>query len=144
MKFVFPLKTVQRVRRHEEAARKKALAEAMRQVQEIEENIARIGDELFQFSRQPMSATFSATQMEARYAYIHGLHKERHELDGALTKAKAVAEKERLKLVDAHRKTKILDNLEAKKRLEWFNEENRLEQLELNETATIRFNRRLR
>jgi flagellar export protein FliJ len=144
MKFVFPLKTVQRVRRHEEAAQKKTLAEAMRQVQEIEENIARIGDELSQFTRQPMSSTSSVRLMEARYAYIHGLHKERHELEAALTKARVAAEKERLKLVEAHRKTKILDNLEAKKRLEWFNEMNRLEQLELNETATIRFNRRKR
>ncbi len=141
MKFKFELGTVLKVRRHHETNQKKVFGDAMRAVMNVEEEIAQRLRDMDIFSKQenPVSATPGAIEM--RYAYLHGLHKQRFDLEKDLKKAREEAEKQRLKLVELHRKTKILENLEAKKKVAFVQEENRLEMLELNEIATIRFNR---
>ncbi len=141
MKFRFPLQTVLRVRRHEEDAQKKKLAESLRVVQAVEDDIQERVNDLKKLSETPIPDAFTPKVLEMRYAYMHGLHKQRFELEKDLKKARDAAEKERVKLVENHRKTKILENLEHRQHLQFVHEENRLEQLELNEIATIRFNR---
>jgi flagellar protein FliJ len=144
MTFKFKLNALLRVRRHQENIQKRFLAEAMRVVQNLETQILETAQELTDFSKQESPLAVTPGRIEMRYAYIHQLHKQRFDLEKDLKKARDEAEKQRLKLVELHRKTKILENLEAKKQLEFIQEENRLEMLELNEIATIRFNRNRR
>lgn len=141
MKFRFPLQTVLRIRRHEESAQKKLFADAQRVVQAINEEITRKETDLLEFTTAKSPDVFKASDLERRYAYMHDIHRQQFELGNELKKAEAEAAKERKKLVEAHRKTKILENLENKKRLEFIAEQNRQEMIALNETATIRFNR---
>jgi flagellar export protein FliJ len=142
MKFKFRLGGVLKIRKHEENQQQKVLAVELRKVLETEQNIRKTEQEMREFAETPLPERITGQEFNQRNSYLHGMHKEKLELETELKKRQLEAEKQRVKLVEFYRKSKSLENLEQRQKVHFVYEQNRLETLELSEIATIRFNRK--
>lgn len=141
-KFKFKLDTVLRVRRHKEEKARQKLADLRRRKMRLETQKSEINGDLkaFHNNRDEQVDRQTPVQHRQQYSYIHEQHKQIKQLDNKIENlAKQVAE-QRKKLIEANKQTKILSNLKSKHKMNFLEEVDRLEQKQLNEIATQRYN----
>lgn len=135
-KFEFTLKTVLRVRKHQEQLQKQAFAKVVQKKVALEDRKQQVKTDLQAYTSSPNSV-----MGKAHFEYIQSNHTQIFNLNNHIKKADADVERERKKLLEARQKTMALENLESKQRVEFIREQDRLEQIQMNEIATQRFNR---
>ena len=141
-RFEFELKSVLRVRRHQEELQRQKFASARKKRQELEQRKASIEQEVAQCNDRRNRAVDGSTPVSHRqhYSYLHQQQQAVRDLEQQIAKAEQQVEQERTKLVEANKKTRILENLEAKQKAAFHQKVERLEQKQINEIATQRFN----
>lgn len=144
-KFSFKLEPVLKIRIHEEELQKQAFARQMQQLVTLKERHDEVRDELERYSdeheREHISLR-SPAEYQRHYAFIQSKQQELARLDDEIEQSKERTEQERKKLIVANQKTRVLENLKEKKRLEYLKEVDREEQKVMNEIATQRFHRK--
>lgn len=141
MKFKFSLEKVLEIRRHEENTRQRAYARCIQEVERIKDHKSYLLATIVDFASSNVQMQASSGSMQAKSAYLLDIHKQIHNLTHELKEAEKFAEKARLLLVEANKKTRMLEKLKENQLTAFTNEQNRLEMLEINELATIRYNR---
>lgn len=141
MKFKFPLEKVLEIRRHEENTRQRAYARCVQEVERIKDHKSYLHGTIAEFATSNIEMQASSSAMQTKSAYLLDIHKQIHNLTHELKEAEKFAEKARLLLVEANKKTKMLEKLKENQLSSFVKEQNRLEMLEINELATIRYNR---
>lgn len=135
-KFTFTLKTVLRVRKHQEQVQKQALAKVVQKKFALEDRKDEVNTELVTYTNSPLQ-----TMGKLHFEYIQSRHSQMFNLSNRIKKVDVDVDRERKKLMEARQKTKALENLESKQRIEFIYELDRAEQIQMNEIATQRFNR---
>lgn len=143
MKFKFRFDSVLTVRKHEEELQKQKFANALRTKYHLENQIAEISEVMEKynnaFENKLPSGRLGIMQ---HYAHIQDSQQKIWELKNAVNRAEEEVERERLKLIEVNKKTKMLEILEKKERKSFIQEMERVEERQLNEIATQLFNRR--
>lgn len=143
MKFKFRFNSVLTVRKHEEEVQKQAYAAALRVKYNLEKQIYEIRDAMSGYNdRFADHLPTGRVGVMQHYAYIQQNQMKLWELENELRRADAEVEKERIKLIEANKKTKMLELLETNERKSFFKEMERVEERQLNEIATQLYNRR--
>ncbi|TNE71799.1 hypothetical protein EP331_08460 [bacterium] len=135
-KFKFRLAAVLRIRKHQEQLQKQAFAKVVQKKVLLEDKKAEMQDELGAYVN-------SSNQHIGKnhFEYIQTRHVSIFNLKNRIKKADAEVERERMKLLEARKKTMALENLESKQKITFMQELDRSEQIQMNEIATQRFNR---
>lgn len=141
-KFKFKLETVLRVRRHREEKARQELADLRRRKMRLESQKHEINGHLQTFNNNRDEQIDGQTPIQHRqqYSYIHDQHQQIKQLDNKIDHLAKQVNDKRKKLIEANKQTKILSNLKAKHKMNFLEEVDRLEQKQLNEIATQRFN----
>lgn len=135
-KFRFRLETVLDVRKHEEQLQKQEFAKRLQKKVSLEVQRRKIEEELNAYTNNPRFGIG-----KNHFEFIQSQQSRIFNLNNRILKAKEELEIERQKLLDARRKTLALENLESKQKAMHLKELERLEQLQMNEIASQRFNR---
>ncbi len=142
MKFRFKLETVLKIRAHEEKMEKQRLGLALNEWQvlkdqqkDLENSLTDIHSQFIQHSELDM------VRMKQYYGFIHDQHTTIYKLDHEMETAEEKVNEQRKRLLEANKKTRMLEKLKEKERMRHRRDLERTEQLELNEIATQRFNR---
>ena len=145
-RFSFKLEPVLKIRTHEEELQKQAFARQMQQLIGLKEEHEKVQNELEQYSKEydqgDHASRHSPAEYQRHYAFIQSRQQELAQLGHEIEKAEERTEQERKKLITANQKTRVLENLKERKRLEYLKEADREEQKVMNEIATQRFHRR--
>jgi len=141
-KFNFKLETVLRVRRHREEKERQKLANLRRKKMRLEAQKSDINSDLqtFHTNRDEQIDGQSPIQHRQQYSYIHEQHQQMKQLDNKIDHLAKEVDDQRKKLIEANKQTKILKNLKSKHKMRFLEEVDRIEQKQLNEIATQRFN----
>lgn len=142
MKFRFKLQTVLKLRRHEENMEKQKLGLVLNEWQDLKDQKLGIEQSLSSVNQQFMSTSdFNMITMKNFYGFIHDQHNVLHRLDSELETAEEKVTEQRKKLLEANKQTRMLEKLREKEQSRFRREMEHIEQVELNEIATQRFNR---
>jgi flagellar FliJ protein len=145
-KFAFKLEPVLKIRIHEEELQKQAFARQMQQLIGLKEEHEKVQNELEQYSKEyengDHASLHSANEYQRHYAFIQSRQQELARLNREIEQAKERTEQERKKLIKANQKTRVLENLKERKRVEYLEEADREDQKVMNEIATQRFHRK--
>lgn len=143
MKFKFKFDSLLSVRQHEQEMQRLEYARTLRALYNLQQEKSQISEVLDQYNKNfTINTPDGRFGMIQHYNFIQQSHQKIWELDKAIRRAEDEAEKERLKLVEANKKMKMLEILETKERKDFIVAMERLEQKEMNEVATQLFNRR--
>ncbi len=139
--FRFRFDKVLRVRQIRETMARQVFARAQRQVQEIEENIARHrheADELEQGLMERMASGLMATELRQCRNYIGYLDDEITALDRRLDEARQVADLRREELLGALKELKIMERLREIEKARYEDSERKRETQFMDEIALRR------
>ncbi len=141
-KFKFKLAPVLRLREHEEEQQKMRYAAALQKKTNLEERAEQITREIDTVNERDIrtNEVLRPTTFQQHYADIHEKHKKLKQVRHDISKSEKEVEAERLKLVEANKRTKMIKTLESKEKETFFKELQRLEQNQLNEIATQMYN----
>lgn len=145
-KFKFELEPVLRVRRHQEEQQRQAFARVQKKKINLQEQLQRTYNRIEEYNQlinTKATGTDSAmgvARYQQQYSYLEEEHNRIWRLKQQIKEVQKELDKERKKLIEANKKVKILENLESKKRMLFLEEVDRLEQKQLNEVATQRYN----
>lgn len=143
MKFKFRFDSVLTIRKHEEEIQRQKYANALRVKYNIENQKAEIKEVMDKYNHAfEHKLPTGRLGIMQHYSHIQDSQQKIWELNNALKRADEEVERERLKLVEANKKTKMLEILETKDRKSFIIEMERMEERQLNEIATQLFNRR--
>jgi flagellar FliJ protein len=148
--FKFKLAPVLRIRRHEEEQQRLKFAKVRQQQQNLEDELTRVHQEIERHNRgsaEDMAGPDSgdAQRMQHRklnvhFNYLQDLHQRVWDLKQEIREIKKEVEKERQALVSANKRVKVLENLESQQRMQFLERVDKLEEKQLNEIATQRYN----
>lgn len=143
-RFLFELEPVLKIRTHEEELQKQAFARQMQQMIKLREQHDEIKAELDIYSaeHERHGALRSPLEYQRHFSFIQLRQQELAQLGREIDLAKEQTEKERKKLITANQKTRVLENLKEKKRIEYMKIADMEEQKVMNEIATQRFHRK--
>ncbi len=143
-RFSFKLEQVLKIRIHEEELQKQVFARHMQQMIKLKEQYEEVRAELDLYSEEHErhTALKSPGEYQRHYVFIQSRQQELARLGREIDLVKERTELERKKLIVANQKTRILENLKEKKRLEYLKEADQVEQKVMNEIATQRFHRK--
>ncbi len=143
MKFQFRFDSLLSVRKHEQAKQRMEYAKALRVLYNFQQEKSQIENVLGEYNESfHINIPSGRYGMVQHYNFIQQSHQKIWELDKAIRRAEEDAERERLRLVEANKKMKMLEILENKERKNFIIAMERLEQKEMNEVATQLYNRR--
>jgi len=142
MKYSFRFQSLLELRKHQEKAEKQKLAEITKELMDLlnaREQIQRMIVEyaLDNSDRGPGSVQF----FKAGYTFLQQQRNKLRRLETKLRKIKAEQDKQRERLRLANQETKKLEKIKEKDKAKFFLEQERNEQLELNEIATQMYSR---
>ncbi|HKI45649.1 MAG TPA: flagellar export protein FliJ [Balneolales bacterium] len=144
-KFSFKLEPVLKIRIHEEELQKQAFAREMQQLIGLKGEYDKVQNELEQYSKEYENGNRallqSPNEYQRHYTFIQSRQQELARLNREIEQAKERTEQERKKLITANQKTRVLENLKERKRVEYLEEADREDQKVMNEIATQRFHR---
>jgi len=142
MSFLFRFHSLLKLRRHKVASEKQKMHKLRQEVQAIEEQIDHgkkaLADIQQKANNQPHP---SLNAIKNKYQYIHNKKQALLELHEALEAAKEAAVKQKSKLVEASKNVKVLEKLEAREKLLYYEAQQEEERKKLNEIATSMYNR---
>ncbi len=144
-KFRFKLDPVLKIRRHEEELQEQQFARQMQLLIGLKEqwNTARTGLDQYTGRQQDnKDALCSPAEYRQQNAFIQARQQELARLSLEIEQSKQRTEQERQKLIVANQRTRVLEDLKEKKRLEYLAEADREDQKMMNEIATQRFHRK--
>lgn len=138
-KYSFELDTVLKVRSYREKLQQQNYARALQKQKTLEQRKQSIEQELKAYAEYSNQQRGS---LNARhFQYIQERQQQIFKMNDRIAQAKKNAEAERKKLLEARKKTQVMENLEHQHKLAWMKEYEREEQKQMNEIATIRYNR---
>ncbi len=142
MKFRFKLETVLKIRAHEENMEKQRLGLALNEWQALKEQQKNLESSLTDVHSQFIQhSELDMVKMKQYYGFIHDQHATINKLDHEMETAEEKVNEQRKRLLEANKKTRMLEKLKEKERMRYRQDLERTEQFELNEIATQRFNR---
>jgi len=141
-KFKFKFETLKNVREHKKKIQQQKLARAEKKKMQIEHDIRQLEESVAVSNQQRNQelTNYNAAKHRQHYSYLHDNYKQIQSLNNQLNKVNGEVEKERKKLIQLSKKTKILENLEARQRTAYLEEMDRMEQKQLNEVAIQQYN----
>ncbi|MGM0587468.1 MAG: flagellar export protein FliJ [Bacteroidota bacterium] len=146
--FKFKLAPVLRVRRHEEEQQRMKFAKVRQRQQDLQDELENVHQEIERHNRgsaEEMERSSGEQRMQHRklnvhFNYLQDLHQRVYDLKKQLQEIKKEVEKERKALVSANKRVKVLENLESQQRMQFLERVDKLEEKQLNEIATQRYN----
>jgi flagellar FliJ protein len=145
--FKFKLAPVLRVRRHEEEQQRMKFARVRQKQQRLEDELENVHQEIERHNRGSADAVESAggqrmqhRQLNVHFNYLQDLHQKIWNLKLQIKEVSKEVEKERKALVSANKRVKVLENLESQQRMQFLERVDKLEEKQLNEIATQRYN----
>lgn len=141
MKFKFKLESVLRVRRHEEELEKQKLGILIQKKKNIQISLQKVQDAINALNGEYLSETKSDTKsLRKYYAFLQ----DKQEIFWDLKRKVDVLDNDiivqRQALLEANKKTKMLEKLRSREMIAYVKEMEQKEQLELNEMATQKYN----
>ena len=142
MKFRFSLEPVLRVREHKEKIQQQKLAEKQRIKQILAEKKSEVVQELEQFlGEKEKASVYDIRKLRNAYAHMEQSHKVMEKIENDMDKADEDVNRERDKLVKAHRETHILEKVKDREHSEYKESVDRLERKHMDEIAAQYFGR---
>jgi len=142
MKFKFSLEPVLRVREHKEKLQQQKLAEKQRIKQILTDKKEEIAEELEQFlGEKDKSSVYDVRKLRNAYAHLEQSHQKIGQIARDMDKAEEAVNRERDKLVIAHRETHILEKVKDREHTEYKKEADRVERIKMDEIAAQFFSR---
>ncbi|HKJ46944.1 MAG TPA: flagellar FliJ family protein [Balneolales bacterium] len=141
MKFRFKLETVLKIRKHEEELQKQKLGVIMQRKQLINSRLQKIQSVMTEMNDQYLSKSqMDVRNLRGYYASLQDKQEVIWDLRQQLAETDKEIIKQRNVLLEANRKTQMLEKLKSKALLTFVQEMDRKEQVELNEMATQKYN----
>jgi flagellar FliJ protein len=141
MKFKFKLESVLKIRKHEEELQKQKLGVIMQRKQLINKRLQKVRDVMIDMNDQYLSKSqMDVTNLRGYYASLQDNQEVIWDLKQQLSETDKEIIKQRNALLEANKKTQMLEKLKSKALLTFVREMDRKEQLELNEMATQKYN----
>ncbi|MDZ7772879.1 MAG: hypothetical protein U5K31_09090 [Balneolaceae bacterium] len=140
MKFQFKYRSLLKIRRHEQKLQQQKLAELLESRQEMSRRLERLLDR----PDPPALGEGGRHSVQGmRRGYTHRMShlKEVWELQEMLERLGQDIEEQRGRLLEASKKTRMLEKLESQDKMRFLEELQRREQLQQNEIATQLYNR---
>ena len=141
MKFRFKLETVLKIRKHEEELQKQKLGVIMQRKQLINSRLQKVQSVMTDMNDQYLSKSqMDVRNLRGYYASLQNKQEVIWDLRQQLAETDKEIIKQRNVLLEANRKTQMLEKLKSKALLTFVQEMDRKEQVELNEMATQKYN----
>jgi len=141
MKFRFKLETVLKIRKHEEELQKQKLGVIMQRKQLINSRLQKVQSVMTDMNDQYLSKSqMDVRNLRGYYASLQDKQEVIWDLRQQLAETDKEIIKQRNVLLEANRKTQMLEKLKSKALLTFVQEMDRKEQVELNEMATQKYN----
>jgi len=142
MKFNFSLESVLKVREHKENVQKQKLAEKVRMKQMIFDKKSEVASGLEDFLfEKDNDKEYDLRKLRNCYAHLEHSHKLMEKLSREMEKADQAVNKERDKLVKAHRETHMMEKVRDREHTVFRREEERQERKNMDEIAAQLFQR---
>lgn len=144
MKFEFQFESLLNIRRHEEKKEQQKLGQLLSREIQLEERISTFKERLNTFGQAVMkSKTQAAAAIRQHYELKQDLQKKIWRLERTLDQLDEKIEKQREQLLEANRKTQMLEKLESRERSKFIKHYQDLQQKQQNEIATQMYNRNM-
>jgi len=141
MKFRFNLETVLKIRRHQEELEKQKLGLAIQQRNNILRSLQKVQGIMDALNKRFNSEkSVNANGLKRYYAALQDKQTTYMELKNKYAEAESEVLEQREVLLEANKKTKMLEKLKSRALSSYLRENDRVEQMELNEMATQKFN----
>lgn len=143
MTFKFSLEPVLKVNEHREKQQQQKYAAQVQQMQSIKDKIESLRDRVNQ--EEPTTSAYpmgSIHALRARYGVLEQMHVEIGKLEKELALVDERVEVERRKLVEAHRKTHMMETMKTKEYNTFAYQVGQIEQVQMDEVAAQIANRR--
>ncbi len=143
--FDFRLETVLKVRKQEEAVKRKELMEQELLLHNLQKRAELLQEESLAIEsdlREQQQGKGSAQNLASHLAYLHSLQEQIILSQDDLMRQKNVTEGKRRMVAEAQKKKKMIENLKEKQYLQWKQEIEQKETEELDEIATLRHTRK--
>lgn len=142
MSFLFRFHSLLKLRRHKVTSEKQKMHALRQEEQALQEEINHqkkvLADIQQHADNQPQP---NLNAIKNKYQYIHNKKQALLELNDALEAAKEATGKQKRKLVEASKNVKVLEKLEAREKLSYYEAQQEEERKKLNEIATSMYNR---
>lgn len=145
--FKFKLAPVLRVRRHEEEQQRLKFARVRQKQQKLQDELEDVQQEIERHNRgsaeevvETEGQRMQHRRLNVHFNYLQDLHQRVFNLKNQIRQVSVEVEKERKALVSANKRVKALENLESQQRMQFLEHVDRLEEKQLNEIATQRYN----
>jgi len=137
MKYIFRFQSLLEIRKHEEKVEKQKLASITRRLVKLISRYDRIQRMIIDYSLNNATTDSGSVQFfKAGYTFLHQQREKLCELDEQLRELKKEQEKQRKRLLEANRNVKKMEKIREKDRRKFIFEQERYEQLQLNEIAS--------
>ncbi|MCC5926860.1 MAG: flagellar export protein FliJ [Bacteroidetes bacterium] len=143
MTFKFSLEPVLKVNEHREKQQQQKYAAQVQQMQSIKDKISSLRNQVNrEDTSEPGYQLNSIHAFRARYGVLEQMHVEIGKLEKELTLVDERVEVERRKLVEAHRKTHMMETMKSKEKKTFTYQVGQIEQGQMDEVAAQIVNRR--
>lgn len=142
MTFKFSLEPVLKVNEHREKQQQQKYAAQVKQMQSIKDKIDDLKDRIDQTDDASEARYTSIHALRARYGVLEQMHVEIGKLEKELVLVDERVDAERKKLVEAHRKTHMMETMKTKEFTTFRHQVNQLEQGQMDEVAAQIVSRR--
>lgn len=137
MKYIFRFQSLLEIRKHEEKVEKQKLASITHKLLKLISRHERIQRMIIEYSLNNARRDSGSVQFyKAGHTFLHQQREKLYELDEQLRELKKQQEKQRRRLMEANRNVKKMEKIREKDRKKFIFEQERYEQLQLNEIAS--------
>jgi len=137
MKYIFRFQSLLEIRKHEEKVEKQKLASITRQLVKLIDRQERIQRMIIEYSLNNAIRDSGSIQFfKAGHTFLHQQREKLCELEEQLQKLKKEQDRQRKRLMEANRNVKKMQKIREKDRKKFIFEQERYEQLQLNEIAS--------
>lgn len=145
MKFQFQFESVLKVRRHQEKEEQQKLATLTGKQAQLDQACRGLYEKIQAVEVDAVagqsSGSVPVTEVRRQYEQQHSLRDELWALQDEQRELAEAIDEQRKQLMEANRKTKILEKLKSRERAKFLKEQQQIEQNQQNEIATQIYNR---
>ena len=140
MKFEFSLKSVLKVRKHEEQLQKQKLAEKLSEKKDLKEKKENLQQKIEKHINDNANDDFmNLHDLQRKQQYINDLYEKVKRVNNSLATIRKAVDRQRNKLADVHKKRHIMEKIREEEREVFLEEVSKKERKVMDEVATQTF-----
>jgi len=140
MKFEFSLKSVLKVRKHEEQLQKQKLAEKLSEKKDLKAKKENLQQKIEKHINENSNDDFmNLHDLQRKQQYINDLYEKVKRVNNSLATIRKAVDRQRNKLADVHKKRHIMEKIREEEREVFLEEVSKKERKVMDEVATQTF-----